>query len=513
MCGIAGILGRPAPDRIVRMLDAQKHRGPDERRIWTSPCSIALGHDRLAIVDVEGGAQPISSEDGSLWLAMNGEIYNHAALRQELESRHTFKTRSDSEVVLHLFEEYGPECVKRLDGMFAIAIWGEGPGLFLARDPLGIKPLYWGEDADGNVLFASEIKALLDEVPAVQEFPNGHYWMGYGAPVPYDRIPQPIRAWADSPLDDPLIGEVIDRLQHLLIAAVVKRQMADVPVGCFLSGGLDSSLIAAIMRRHTSGPLHTFSVGLDGSYDLLSARQVAADLGTVHHERVLGEAEVVSALPQVIDLLESCDPALVRSAIPTYFVAELASHHVKVVLSGEGADELFAGYHYLSAFECDPEALAAELYRITAGLHNTNLQRVDRMTMAHGLEARVPFLDRALLELAFQLPPGLLRRDGEGKWILRKLAERYLPPEVVWRTKEKFAIGTGIGPLLERTAHVSVSDEEMSGANGLGGTMFHAKEECLYWTFFRERYGRPDVLAGMGRSRSLNPGERWVSAL
>lgn len=502
MCGIAGILGRPEPDRIVRMLDAQKHRGPDGRRIWTSPCGIALGHDRLAITDVGSGAQPISNEDGSLWLAMNGEIYNHQALRQALESRHTFRTRSDAEVVLHLFEEEGPECVRRLEGMFAVAIWGEGLGLFLARDPLGIKPLYWGRDQNGNLLFASEMKALLGEVPVVQEFPNGHYWMAVGEPVPYSHTPCPTPLLAD-------VSDVVERLDRTLTEAVVKRLVADVPVGCLLSGGLDSSLIAAIVRRHLSGEMHTFAVGLSGSPDLASARRVAAALGTVHHERVLTEAEVVTALPLVIDQLESCDPALVRSAIPTYFVAELASRHVKVVLSGEGADELFAGYHYLAELEHDAAALSAELHLITTAMHNTNLQRVDRMTMAHGLEGRAPFLDSAVLQLAFQLDPALLRRGGEGKWILRRLAERYLSAEIVWRKKEKFAIGTGIGPLLERVAGVAVSDAELK----TGRTGFRAKEEYLYWTLFRERYGREDVLAGMGRSRSLNPGERWVSAL
>ncbi len=507
MCGIAGILGRADKSTVARMLDQQRHRGPDGRQLWASTGCVTLGHDRLAIVDIEGGAQPLCNEDGSLWLAMNGEIYNHIELRKGLEGKHTFKTRSDSEVVLHLFEEYGPDAIRKLDGMFAIAIWGPATGLFLARDPLGIKSLYYGRDDQGDLLFASEAKALVNEVPVVSEFPNGHYWQaGATQPVQYDGVPRPS-------IKVSKVDEAIDLLDQTLTEAVIKRLMGDVPVGCFLSGGLDSSLIAAIMRRHVTGEMHTFSVGMEGSEDLINARRVAADLDTIHHERVLTEREIITALPQVIDSLESCDPALVRSAIPTYFVSEMAARQVKVVLSGEGADELFAGYHYLTEFEPDWVALSSELHHITVGLHNSNLQRVDRMTMAHGLEGRVPFLDRALLDLAFRMNPGLKRHQGEGKWILRKVAERYLAPSIVWRKKEKFAIGTGIGPLLQSYAAGAISDQQMDAERSLSGEPFRAKEEYLYWTLFKERYGREDLLACMGRSRSLNPGERWVSTL
>lgn len=506
MCGIAGIAGRADRARIGRMLDAQAHRGPDGRRIYTAAAGFGLGHARLAVVDVAGGRQPLTNEDRSLWLAMDGEIYNHRALRQELAGRHTFRSLSDSEVVLHLYEEYGPSCVERLDGAFALALWSEEEGLFLARDTLGIKPLYWGEDDEGSLLFASEIRALVEEVRQVREFPPGHAWRVGGPMVAFGGVPRPAGEWAEADA----VAEALDRT---LREAVRKRLMADVPVGCFLSGGLDSSLVAAMARQHCAGELHTFSVGLEGSADLEQARQVAADLGTVHHERVLTEEEIVEALPRVIDALESCDPALVRSAIPTYFASELAAEHVKVVLSGEGADELFAGYHYLAEFDRDWRALADELYAITLAMHNTNLQRIDRMSKAHGLEVRVPFLDRAMLDLASSTSPTLMRRGGEGKWILRVVAERYLPPEVVWRTKEKFAIGTGVGPALERYAALAVSNAELARERSPRGLPFASKEEYLYWSLFRERYGRADVLALMGRSRSLNPGARWVGAL
>ena len=506
MCGIAGIVGRAEPARIGRMLAAQAHRGPDGRRIWTTASGFGLGHARLATVDVTGGGQPLVSEDGSLWLAMDGEIYNHRALRQELAGRHTFRTQSDAEVVLHLYEEYGSSCVERLDGAFALAIWSEEEGLFLARDTLGIRPLYWGEDAEGNLLFASEIKALVSEVAHVREFAPGHRWREGEAAVAYGRVPLPAGEWAAE-------AAVADALDSTLRDAVRRRLIADVPVGFFLSGGIDSSLVAAVARQHLEGELHTFAVGLEGSADLEMARHLAASLGAIHHERVLTEKEIVDALPRVIEALESCDPALVRSAIPTYFASELAAEHVKVVLSGEGADELFAGYHYLAEFDGDWRGLADELHEITAGMHNTGLQRVDRMTMAHGLAARAPFLDREMLRLAARIAPRLKRRGGEGKWILRSVAERYLPSAVVWRSKEKFSIGTGVGPALARYADQEVTDAELARERSPRGLPFASKEEYLYWSLFRERYGRADVLALMGHSRSLNQGERWVGSL
>ncbi|HWI62560.1 MAG TPA: asparagine synthase-related protein, partial [Symbiobacteriaceae bacterium] len=376
------------------------------------------------------------------------------------------------------------------------AIWGAVPGLFLARDPLGIKPLYYGRDPDGNLLFASEMKALVPEVAEVSELPPGSYWQLGRAPVTYYQVPEPVSGVTDE-------TAAVTVVNHLLTEAVRKRLMADVPLGLFLSGGLDSSLIAAIAVKLSPGRFHSFCVGLADSADVQNARTVARFLGTEHHELVLSPDEIIGAVPKIIPLLESCDPALVRSAIPTYFVSELAARYVKVALSGEGADELFAGYHYLREF--DAQALGGELRRTTAELHNLNLQRVDRMTMAHGLEGRVPFLDLALVDAAFRLAPELKWQAGQGKWVLRRLAERYLPPEIAWRNKEKFAIGTGIGPLLERHAETLFAP----GAVPRGWT----PEAWWYWTVFREHYNRSDVVNGMGRSRSLNPGQRWLAGL
>lgn len=496
MCGIAGMLGRPEDATIRRMLDAQRHRGPDGRKIWTVPDQVGFGHDRLAIIDVSGGDQPLWNEDGTLVAIVNGEIYNHKALRRELQQRHTFRTQSDSEVVLHLYEEEGPDFVRRLDGMFAIAIWGPD-GLFLARDPLGIKPLYYGRDERGSLLFASEPKSLLAEVDRISELPPGTYWMPENSPVRYYDVPTPASQVADE-------TTAITEIDHLLTKAISKRLMADVPLGVFLSGGLDSSLIAAIAAREYPGRLRSFSVGLEGSADVENARTMARFLNTDHHERILTPDEVIGAVPKVIELLESCDPALVRSAIPTYYVSELASRHVKVVLSGEGADELFAGYQYLRGL--DSHELNTELKKITSELHNLNLQRVDRMTMAHGLEGRVPFLDLSMVRCAFRVDPALKWRADQGKWVLRKMAEKYLPPEIAWRTKEKFAIGTGIGQTLEQHAQTLFPGTTVPD----GWT----PESWWYWSVFGQQlYDRPDLIAGMGHSRSLNPEQRWLSKI
>ncbi len=442
-----------------------------------------LGHDRLAIIDVGGGKQPIPNEDQTLWVVVNGEIYNHLDLRARLEGRHLFRTRSDSEVVLHLFEEKGPNAVRDLVGMFAIALWGPGAGLFLARDPVGIKPLYYGWDDAGNFFFSSEIKALAREVSKVKELLNGHYMVIGEQPVQYYEIPSPRPEITSE-------GVAIAAIDQCLHEAVRKRLMADVPFGVFLSGGLDSSLIAAITRGLVRGELHSFAVGLEGSADIQNARAVAKYLGTTHHEQILTPSMIIAALPNVVVALESFDPALVRSAIPTFFVSALAANHVKMVLSGEGADELFAGYDYLQQLVPNRDALAGELRLITRGLHNSNLQRVDRMTMAHGLEGRVPFLDVDIIDLASRIDPALKWKEG-GKWILRKVGERYLPDSIAWRKKEKFALGTGIGPLLERFAAEYVADDAVSS---MGDSKFNSKEAYLYWTYFKDRYGREDIV-------------------
>lgn len=509
MCGIAGGWGAPDPARVTSMLSVLAHRGPDGQGLCTAG-GICLGHDRLSIIDLATGRQPLANEAGSLHLVANGEIYNYRELRAELEARgHAFRSQSDSEVILHLYEEEGPACVRRLDGMFAFAIGGEGK-LFLARDPLGIKPLYVVESHQGPAghggYFASEIKALQGVAGgAVQEFPPGSYRLveldGSSRTARYYQLP-PARGDIRRP------AEAVEELGNRLAAAVAKRLVADVPVGVFLSGGLDSSLLAALACRQVAGPLPSFAVGLAGARDVEYSRLVARHLGTQHHVYEYTPREVEEALPEVVYHLESFDPALVRSAIPTYFVSRLARDHVKVVLTGEGADELFAGYDYLKGLDPEEE-LTPELRAVTAALHNTNLQRVDRMTMAHGLEARVPFLDLRLVEWAFRLPP-FMKLHGPArveKWVLRRLGEGLLPRAVLERRKVKFSHGTGSAAVLRRLAEARVTDRDLAAARRTSPVPLESREAVLYYRIFREFFPGADTARLVGRTRSVVAGE------
>ncbi|MFX1286272.1 MAG: asparagine synthase B [Promethearchaeota archaeon] len=502
MCGIAGILGNKENNSIVNILDLQQHRGPDGRVLHYSYLyDIALGHVRLSIIDLDGGTQPISNEKNNLLLVQNGEIYNYRKLRKKLEKDHTFKTDSDAEVILHLFEDEGKNCVTKLDGMFAFVIWNKDFGLFLARDPIGIKPLYYGSDSKNSFYFSSEIKGIMDYVVKVKELPPGSYMFYSNSPEKYYNLPKPIDRIRE-------MNQACSDIDNLLNEAVKKRLMSDVPLGVFLSGGLDSSLVSALVNLYINDEVHSFSVGFPGSPDIINARQVAEYLGTTHHERLLTKEEILSSLEEIIYFLESCDPALIRSAIPTFFVSELASKYVKVVLSGEGADELFAGYHYLELFQDNDKELSYELYRITKDLYRSNLQRADRMTMAHGIECRVPFLDEKLVKYAFNINPKL-KINQNNKWILRKVAMRYLPYNIVWREKEKFSIGTGVGQILEDFTDTHISDKMLSTAS----KTFLSKEEYFYWSLFQKYYNREDIISNMGRSRSLNPGEIWEESM
>ncbi|BDG59861.1 asparagine synthase-related protein [Caldinitratiruptor microaerophilus] len=510
MCGVAGYLvprGRPEPD-VGAVLDAMPWRGPDGRGVLHDQgggYALGLGHLRLAIIDPAGGRQPIWNEDRSLAIVLNGEIYNYRELRERL-GHHRFRTRSDAEAVLHLYEDEGPAMFRRLIGMYALAIWDRQGRLLLARDPLGIKPLYWARDGAGGVFFASEIKALLRMHPDVHAFPPGAWYRTGDGLRRFWTVP------AGGGLRDP--EEAVASVRRELVAAVDRCLVADVPVGVFLSGGLDSSLVAAIARRLHGPGLKSFAVGMAGSPDLAMARRVAAFLGTDHHEHAYTPAEVRRVLGPVIFHLESFDPPLVRSAVATYFAARLASRHVKVVLTGEGADELFAGYHYLKEFAGDPAALGAELRRIVRRLHRTNLQRGDRLTMAHGVEARVPFLEVPVVEAALRIDPALLlgpERTAE-KWLLRRVAEPYLPEEVVGRRKEKFSLGTGTGQYLEALA-AAIPDAEFEAGRRLPwGVRLSGKEEFLYWRHFAPSLGQEHLVRRMGRSRTLGDYDKNAAA-
>lgn len=489
MCGIAGIWGEENPYLIKKMLSKLSHRGPDDEGVYCER-NVSLGHSRLSIVDVTGGRQPLFNEDGTIALVCNGEIYNHLSLRKEL-AHHTFRTRSDSEVIVHLYEEMGPECVKRLDGMFAFVLF-DGDSIFAARDPIGIKPLYFG-DSLGQWCFASEIKALMGLIDDIHEFPNGHYYHPAEGFKPYYSVPH-----AQPRISEP--DEALHRLRSVFEQAVVKRLMSDVPLGVLLSGGLDSSLVSAVASKHISG-LNSFSVGMKGSADREAAMLVADFLGVNHHEFVYTMEDVLEILPTVIYHLESYDAPLVRSAIPTYFVSRLARRYVKVILSGEGSDELFSGYHYYK--NCPNETLLhEELVRSVNSLHNINLQRLDRLSMAHSLEARVPFLDIDLIEYALQLSPSLKieKASGTEKWVLRKAFEDILPNEIVWRVKEQFAKGCGSAELIRDHVEALISDTEFQDA--LDSDPYcraRSKEELFYYRIFKRHFDSESVVKSVGR--------------
>ena len=506
MCGIAGIDRAEARHEVEQMLNQLRHRGPDGSGL-DSAAGCTLGHTRLAIIDVAGGHQPIFSEQHAI--TFNGEVYNHRALRQRHLPDRPLHTRTDTEVILHLYQRYGPRCVELLDGMFALAIAGPD-GLFLARDPIGIKPLYTAHHGD-TLYFASEIKALKDVAADIREFPPGHWYHSRLGLSRYYTVGQDLSALEGNIVQELMHFEHEDQVLPVIVRtlrdAVHKRLMSDVPLGISLSGGLDSSIVA-LLARDGLERLETFAVGVAGSSDLAAAREVAHFLGTRHHERVYDQQDMLRVLPHVLRFLESFDPALVRSALPNYFLAQLSAEYVKVFLTGEGADELYAGYDYLERFE-EPDALHSELVHIVSTLHNTNLQRADRMSMAHGLEARVPFLDMRSIALALGLP-ALWKLRGEGrpaKALLRRAFADALPAPIVNRPKEKFSQGAGSADLIARVAEETIGEAEFAAERTrLAQTWnYHLanKEALYYYRSLRESYQDDHIFPTMGHSRSL----------
>jgi asparagine synthase (glutamine-hydrolysing) len=493
MCGIAALYGPHPAGEPERMLDRLVHRGPDDEgevRVGDA----WLGHRRLSIVDVSGGHQPFANATGDVWLVGNGEVYNHEQVRATLAPA-PFATRSDNEVALHLLDERGPTALDELEGMFAFLVAAEDGRFIAARDAVGIKPLYWARRDDG-VRFASEIAAFAPGWLAhVEAFPPGCHWTPEGGlerfasavPVTGEGAPAARAVWTDAP-EPP--DEALAATRDILVASVRRQMMGDVPVGVFLSGGLDSAIVAAIAARHLEPQgerLQTFAVGTEGSADLLAARVVARHLGSDHHERVYDAREAARALPDVVRAIEHFDPRLVRSAVPNFLLAEMTAEHVKVVLTGEGADELFAGYEYLRGFE-DAASLQEELMRTVHGLHNLNLQRCDRVTMAHGLEARVPFLDRQVIAFAFGLPMAWkLSAPGElEKRLLRRAFAGWLPDEILWREKAEFGDGSGAKDVLRRRVEDGVSDADFERERRAVDPPLRTREELAYHRIFAE---------------------------
>lgn len=491
MCGFVCLWKVEDEDLANAMISRIAHRGPDAVQISRLPgAPIIMAHCRLSIIGVEDGAQPIY-QTGDILVA-NGEIYNHQDLRAIL-GESAFETASDSEAILHLFRSGESRWISRLDGMFAFVL-ATRDRIIAARDPLGIKPLYVARIGQGYA-FASELKAF-DGIPVegVQAIPPGSLYDSVDGWRQWYRTPQ----GAAEPEPDLDVGRLARELRLVLEEAVAKWMLADIEVGSFLSGGLDSSIIAAIAQRDRmetgKGPLKTFSVGTEGSPDLTAARRVADHIGSDHYDYAFTAEDLTESLSHVIYHLESADIDLVRSAIPTFFAARLARQHVKAVLTGEGADELFAGYTYHHAYVDNPRALADELTRGLGTMHNINLQRVDRVTMAESLEARTPFLDRDLIEFAQSVPATLkLRRTDPAtlestgptteKWILRKACADLLPVDLVWRKKAQFDEGSGT---------VAALDGALSKLTGMPSPVGRTLEGGLYERILRDRYVDPE---------------------
>jgi asparagine synthase (glutamine-hydrolysing) len=488
MCGIVGIFdlepgseAGPLRRRAVEAAARLRHRGPDWSGVHADAGAV-LAHERLAIVDVQGGAQPLRSTDGALALAVNGEIYNHRELEASLATAYPFTTGSDCEVINALWREHGPDFVDRLNGIFAFALWDAGARRYLiARDPVGVVPLYYGRDHDGRLWVASEMKALVGVCDDVAIFPPGHLLdSAEGVVRPYRT-----RSWRDY---DAVAGRAIEppALKDALLAAVRRQLMCDVPYGVLLSGGLDSSVVAwcaaqfARRRVEDDGAseawwprLHSFSIGLEGSPDLAAARVAAEALGTAHHEFRFTFEEGLDALSEVIRHVETYDVTTIRASTPMFLLARrVRSMGIKMVLSGEGSDEVFAGYLY---FHKAPDAreLHAETVRKLDALHQFDCLRANKSMAAFGIEARVPFLDLELLDFAMAIDPAqkIVRPRAAGgrpieKWLLRAAFDGCLPEAILWRQKEQFSDGVGYGWIdgLKAHAEARVTDAELAAA-------------------------------------------------
>ena len=463
MCGIVGIfdIGEKQEfyrGRALQMASLIRHRGPDWSGMYTDD-KVALAHERLSIIDPEHGAQPLIDTTTGSVLCVNGEIYNHMELQKKLKKKHQWQTKSDSEVILYLYDEFGPSCVDMLSGIFAFILYDKKRGEFLiARDHMGICPLYWGWDEEGKLHVASEMKALDSFCTKIEEFPHGSYY--YQGELKRWYTPR----WAHTV---PTGKVSLTALREELEKAVRQQLMTDVPFGVLISGGLDSSLIAAIatkiQKEQKRPPLHSFSIGLKDSSDLKYARKVAEYLGTIHHEIVFSLSEAMCVLRDVIYHIETFDVTTIRASTPMYLLArKIKSLGIKMVLSGEGADEIFGGYLY---FHMAPSAseLHQECVRKLFLLSKYDCLRANKSTAAWGVETRVPFLDKEFLEYVMSFDPSEKMCHGSRieKYVLRKAFEGYLPEEILWRQKEQFSDGVGYSWIDHLKKHTEIITDEM----------------------------------------------------
>ena len=506
MCGIvcAFDLKQKAEDlrpQVLEMSKTIRHRGPDWSGIYSNDKAI-LAHERLAIVDPASGKQPLFSPDNKLVLAANGEIYNHRELRKQFEGKYEFQTESDCEVILALYQEKGADFVDEMNGIFGFAIYDvEKDEYFIARDHMGIIPLYIGWDQNGTFYVASELKALEGTCSKIELFPPGHYMSSKdGKFVQWYK-----REWRDyEAVKDNETS--IAKIKEALEAAVHRQLMSDVPYGVLLSGGLDSSVVSAIAKKYAQKRVesddtsdawypqtHSFAVGLEGSPDLAAAQKVADHIGTVHHEIKFTIQEGLDAIKDVIYNIETYDITTIRSSTPMYLMARvIKSMGIKMVLSGEGADEIFGGYLY---FHKAPNAkeFHDETVRKLDKLHMYDCLRANKSLAAWGIEGRVPFLDKEFMDVAMSINPQDKMINGERmeKWVIRKAFEDMLPESVAWRQKEQFSDGVGYSWIdtLKEMVDAAITDEQMENAKFRFPIQTpQNKEEFYYRSIFEEHF-------------------------
>jgi asparagine synthase (glutamine-hydrolysing) len=506
MCGIIGVFDLKVNHSdlrttVLKMSKKVRHRGPDWSGIFDCEKAI-LAHERLSIVDPQSGRQPLYSSDGNLILAVNGEIYNHQTIRRKYENSYEFRTHSDCEVILPLYRDKGPAFLEEMNGIFAFALYDRVNDCYLiARDHIGIIPLYMGWDQFGNFYVASELKALEGICKKIEEFLPGHYLFSRDGVMKkwYSRD------WYDYESVRNNKTSISD-LREAFEASVHRQLMSDVPYGVLLSGGLDSSVVSAVAkkfapRRIESGDkieawwpqLHSFAIGLPGSPDLAAARSVADHIGTIHHEINFTVEEGLDAIRDVIYHIETYDVTTVRASTPMYLMARvIKSMGVKMVLSGEGADEIFGGYLYFHKAP-GPKAFHEETVRKLDKLHLYDCLRANKSLAAWGVEGRVPFLDKEFMDVAMRLNPNdkMITGGRIEKWVLRKAFEDYLPASIAWRQKEQFSDGVGYGWIdtLRSVASNEVSDEQLAASKyrfPVNPPM--SKEEYFYRSIFSEHF-------------------------
>ncbi|MBN2350760.1 MAG: asparagine synthase B [Bacteroidales bacterium] len=521
MCGIVGAFDLKVESgklrtQVLEMSKKVRHRGPDWSGIYSNEHAI-LAHERLSIVDPQSGGQPLYSKDKSLVLAVNGEIYNHMDIRKKLKKPYEFLTHSDCEIILALYNEKGIDFIEDLNGIFAFALYDAKKNTYLvARDHIGIIPLYRGWDQDGNFYVASELKALEGWCKKIEEFPPGHYLYSKDGELKkwYTRDWMDYENVKNNPAS-------IEDLRQALENAVHRQLMSDVPYGVLLSGGLDSSVTSAIAKKYAAKrvetedtkeawwpQLHSFAIGLEGSPDLAAAQKVADHIGTIHHEIHFTIQEGLDAIRDVIYHLETYDVTTIRASTPMYLMSRvIKSMGIKMVLSGEGADEIFGGYLYFHKAP-DAKSFHEETLRKLSKLHLYDCLRANKSLASWGVEGRVPFLDKEFMDVAMRLnPEEKMAKNGRmEKWILRKAFEEYLPESVAWRQKEQFSDGVGYSWIdtLKEVTSKAISDEQLANAKfrfPINPPM--SKEEFYYRSIFSEHFPSDQAAACVPSVKSI----------